>query len=320
MASEVMERVHALPDVRHLKALIPLLIVQTYRFHGFGVTTESALPYGLLMCIVEKAKVVGMSNSKRFLVDVGIQDLPFPMRVRSREHSDGQPTVASINISARIMQRFEARWIDTFIRVLHRHHAEVGIEWLTDNVDDYLDELNASKVRIDFTFPIFVEKITPVSHESCLVRYMCTRSARLYSAHTEATKSLRLEIPCITTYPASSLALSGGLFGQLSVFDIEVESEEVIYPEDLVDMVDRHAVAPLYSFLTEVDQTFIIDQVHSIEKNSVVVTDEVKGELAHNKAITSYTVRCSNFGMLRPYSTFLATEKNKWVPDSGWEE
>ena len=31
-------------------------------------------------------------------------------------------------------------------------------------------------------------------------------------------------------------------------------------------------------------------------------------------------VRCANFGMLRPYSTFLATEKNKWVPDSGWEE
>jgi hypothetical protein len=69
-----------------------------------------------------------------------------------------------------------------------------------------------------------------------------------------------------------------------------------------------------------VDQTFIIDQVHSVEKTSVVVTDEVKGELAHDKAIKSYSVRCSNFGMLRPYSTFLATEKNKWVPDSGWEE
>ena len=261
-----------------------------------------------------------MTSNKRFLVDVGIKDLPFPMKVRSREHPDGQPTVASIDISARIMQRFEARWIDSFIRVLHRQKDEIGTEWLTENVGDYLDELNASRVSVDFTFPFFVEKCTPVSKEHCLVRYMCTRSAKLYSAHTKPTRSLQMEIPCITTYPASSLAESGGLFGQLSIFNIEVESDGDIFPEDLVDIVDKHAVAPLYSFLTDVDQTFIIDHVHSIEKTSVVVTDDVKNELAKDRTISSYTVRCSNFGMLRPYSTFLATEKNKWVPGSGWWE
>ena len=102
--------------------------------------------------------------------------------------------------------------------------------------------------------------------------------------------------------------------------DIEVESDGDVYPEELVDIVDGHAVAPLYSYLTEVDQTYIIDQVHSVEKSSVVVTDEVKDELAQDRALKSYKVRCSNFGMLRPYSTFLATEKNKWVPGSGWWE
>lgn len=261
-----------------------------------------------------------MSNGKRFLVDVGIRDLPFPLKVRSRENSDGQPTVASINISARIMQRFEARWIDSFIRVLHRQRDEIGTEWLTENVDAYLDELNASKVRVDFTFPFFVEKITPVSKERCLVRYMCTRSATLFSAHSKSNRSLQMEIPCITTYPGSSATGSGGLFGQLSIFDIEVESDRDFFPEELVDIVDGRAVAPLYSFLTEEDQTFIIDRVHSTEKTSVVVTDEVKDELAQDRSISSYTVRCSNFGMLRPYSTFLATEKNKWVPGSGWWE
>jgi GTP cyclohydrolase I len=252
------------------------------------------------------------------MVDVGIRDLPFPMRVRSRENPDGQITVASIDISARIMQRFEASWIDAFIRVLHRHKGQIGTEWVTENVEDYLEEVNASKVSVDFGFPFFVEKLTPVSQEECLVRYQCTRSARLFSAHSKPTSHLRMEIPCITTYPASSLSLSGGLFGQLSVFDIELETNDVVFPEDLVDIVDRHAVAPMYSYLTEVDQTYIIDQVHSIEKTSVVVTDEVKSELAHDAAIGSYSVRCSNFCMLRPYSTFLATEKSKWVPDSGW--
>ncbi len=33
-----------------------------------------------------------MSNHKRFLVDVGMQNLPFPMRVVSQAHDDGQYT------------------------------------------------------------------------------------------------------------------------------------------------------------------------------------------------------------------------------------
>jgi GTP cyclohydrolase I len=218
------------------------------------------------------------------------------------------------------MQRFEARWIDSFIGVLHRQKDEIGIEWLTNNVEAYLDELNASKVCVDFTFPFFIEKLTPVSKEHCLVRYMCTRSAKLFSAHSQPTSTLQMEIPCITSYPVSSAPELGGLFGQLSIFDITVESDRDVFPEELVEIVDGHAVAPLYSFLTEEDQKFIIDQVHSIEKTSVVVTDEVKDELAQDRAISSYHVRCSNYGMLRSYSTFLATEKNKWVPGSGWWE
>jgi GTP cyclohydrolase FolE2 len=45
-----------------------------------------------------------MKEKKRFLVDVGIRDLPFPMKVISRENPDGQQTIANISISTRIMR------------------------------------------------------------------------------------------------------------------------------------------------------------------------------------------------------------------------
>jgi hypothetical protein len=61
-----------------------------------------------------------MSMESRFLVDVGLKDLPFPIRVVSRASPEGQPTVATVDIRARIMREFEARWIDTFIQVLTR--------------------------------------------------------------------------------------------------------------------------------------------------------------------------------------------------------
>jgi len=261
-----------------------------------------------------------MVDEGKFLVDVGMRDLPFPMRVISREDQDGQPTIADISISARIMHEFEARWIDTFIQIVHDHRDRIGTATLRVNILDYLKELKAATVRVDFRYPFFVEKQTPISNEKCLVRYMCNYSARVSSIQQEPKIIFGLEVPCITTYPGSAPEKTGGLFGQLSMVDMEIQSQENIYPEDLVDVVDRCALSPVYSFLSEEDQISIIQKVHSEQKSSVVMTDEIKDALAHNRAIDWYSVRCSNFGMLHSYSTIIGTEKSRWIPFSGYEE
>jgi GTP cyclohydrolase FolE2 len=261
-----------------------------------------------------------MTEEKRFLVDVGMKNLPFPMKVLSKANPDGQQTIANISISARIMHEFEARWIDTFIGVLHQHRERIGTKTLRANIADYVTKLSASRVNIDFDYPFFIEKITPKSHEKCLVRYLCRYSVRTPSVRGQTDVIFKIEVPCLTTYPSSKGKQQKGLFGQLSIMDIEIDPKAEIFPEDIVDLVDRHSISPVYSFLTEDDQDYIIDKMHTQEKSSVVVVDEIKEELAHNKDINWYSIRCSNFGMLHTYSTVIGTEKSMWVPFSGYEE
>ncbi len=260
-----------------------------------------------------------MQKEKRFLMDVGMRDLPFPMRVLSKADANGQLTVANISIAARIMGEFEAQWIDKFIRIVHEHRDKIGAKTLRVNVMDYLRELNASMVKVDFDYPFFIEKLTPVSQEKCLVRYLCAYSAKATQIEKEPKIIHMMNIPAITTYPASFSDAPGGLFGQLSMLTIETQSRKDIYPEDLVAIVDQHAVAPVYSYLSSEDQQYIIKKVHSESRSSVVVTDEIKNELARNRDIEWYAVRCANFGMLHSYSTLISTEKSMWVPFSGYE-
>ena len=260
------------------------------------------------------------ADDRRFLVDVGLRDLPFPIRAVSRDQANGQPTIANISINARIMQAFEARWIDKFIHVLHSHRDNIGTSTLRDNLKDYVAELEASALKIDFDYPFFIEKTTPVTGEKCLVRYLCQYSAKTHSVDGPATVTFKIQVPCITTYPASDASRPGGLFGQLSMLDIAVRSQVDVYPEAMVQLVDKHVLASVYSFLGEEDQRFIIDKVHSEEKTSVVVVDEVKKELARDRNIEWYAIDCSNYGMLHSYSTIIRTEKSAWVPFSGFEE
>jgi GTP cyclohydrolase FolE2 len=263
---------------------------------------------------------VHMPEERKFLVDVGIRGVPFPIRVASRTSPDGQPTVANISITARIMREFEARWIDTFIQILHRHRDRIGTKYLGTNILDYYKELNAAVITIDFDCPFFIEKTTPVSKEKCLVRYLCTFSAEARSDRAEPSAILKIEVPVITTYPLSATDKPGGLFGQLSTVKLEVGASSDVFPEDLVEIVDRHALAPTYSFLTEEDQVHIIEKVHSQRKTSVAMVDAIREELARNKSILRYSVLCSNYGMLHSYSTMLATERSMWVPFSSYED
>lgn len=255
-----------------------------------------------------------MKDEKRFMQDVGMSELPFPMKVLSRENTEGQHTIANISIAARIMHEFEARWIDKFIQILHQHRNHIGTESLKANILDYMKELNATKVKVDFNYPFFVEKQTPVTKDPCMVRYQCTYSASVSKSDLKPKVSLKITVPCVTSYPASDLDTPGGLFGQLSRVDLEVQSQKDIFPETLIELVDKHSLVPVYSFLTEEDQAFVIQKVHTEKKSSVVMIDEIKEELANMRDIDGYSVGCSNFGMLHSYTTFIGTAKSMWIP------
>jgi len=257
-----------------------------------------------------------MALENKYLQDVGMKSLPIPLNVFSKVNPDGQPTVANISISARIMQEFRAEWIDTFIQTLHKHGIATTQKSLRSNIMDYLNLLNASAVKIDIEYPFFVEKTTPVSKEKCLVRYQCTYTAKVTSTNNDPTILMKIEIPVITTYPVKLKGSQAGLFAQHSSVTVELESGKDIYPEDVIEIVEKHALSPVYSFLTKADQEFIIAKVHSVEKTSVDMIDGIKTEFAANRNVNWYSVASTNDGILHSYTTFINTEKSNWIPFS----
>jgi len=261
-----------------------------------------------------------MTDQKRFLVDVGMKNLPFPMRVVSQAHDNGQYTIANISINARIMHEFEAIWIDKFIQILHLHREIIGTDNLRKNILDYANALEAKSVKIDFDYPFFVEKLTPITKEKCLVKYNCKYSVKTPSIDENPRILFSMDIPVITTYPTSSKHKVRGLFGQLSTVNVKAESQVDLYPEHLVELVDNCALAPIYSFLLEEDQDYLIEKIHTDEKTSLVMMDEIKNQLSKISEIDWFSVQCSNHGMLHSYSTVIGTEKSWWVPFSGIED
>lgn len=260
-----------------------------------------------------------MVSEKGFLMDVGLDSLPFPIKVISRDNPDGQSTIANISVQARILQEFEARWIDKLIQTLHSHRDRIGTETVGKNIQAYLKQLRATMVIVEFAYPFFMEKLTPISKEKCLVKYQCAYSAQITATSDKPRISFKIRVPIITTYPGSLPGVTGGLLGQLSEIDLEIRLTQEFYPEDLIEIVDRHALVPVYSFLTDEDHSWMIKKIHTESKSSVIATDEIKDELAHIKEIEWYRIKCNNYAMLHHHSTMVGTEKSMWIPFSGYD-
>lgn len=257
-----------------------------------------------------------MTEENKFLQDVGMKSLPIPLTALSKSNPEGQHTIANVSISARIMHDFKAEWIDTFVQTLHKQGIATLQKSLRTNIVEYLKNLKASAVKIDIEYPFFVEKTTPVSKEKCLVRYVCTNTAKITSSCTSPTILFKIEIPVITTYPVRLQDSQRGLFAQTSHVTIELESTKDIFPEDIIEITEKHALSPVYSYLTKDDQEFIINKVHSVEQTSVSMIDEIKKVLASDRDIDWYSVTSTNYGILHSYATFVNIEKSSWIPFS----
>lgn len=261
-----------------------------------------------------------MPEDKRFLVDAGLSDLVYPITVLSRDEPEGQRTVASISVTARLMREFEATWIDRFIQVLHGHRHGIGQSTLRANIRDYLGGIGADSVRVDFRYPFFATKTTPVTCAPCLVKYDCTLSAKLPAIEEEPPVFLRVDVPVLTTYPQHRADSPCGLFGQASIVTVEVHGGKDVYVEDLAELVESHALAPVYSYLSQEDQTHLIGRIHSEERTSVAMVDGIRADLARRRDLDWFSVSSRNHGMLHTYSTTIGTEKSLWIPYSGGDE
>jgi GTP cyclohydrolase IB len=249
-------------------------------------------------------------------VDAGFQGLPFPMRVPSRANREGQATVADISISARIRGVHEGEWIHQIMRILHEHRDRIGVSTLRINIMDYLLQLDADMVRVDFKYPFFIEKLTPVSREKCLVCYPCSYSARVPSVTGSPRIFFSVTVPVLTSFPAPALYGYNSPPTQVSRLEIETESLVDIFPEDLVALADTHALSPVYSFLTSEDQAYVIDRLATQRKDVETVIEGISNELSRNRSLASYAIRSHSGATLFSYDTLLSADKRMLVPAS----
>jgi GTP cyclohydrolase I len=257
--------------------------------------------------------VQSQPDGRRIEIDrVGVSELLYPIVVLDRDHGR-QHTTARITMSVNLPHHFKGTHMSRFIDVLNRHRGEVTMHTLPVVLEDLRRHLEAEKARIEVRFPYFLERRAPVSGARALMDYECI----FVGEHNGRLQDfvLGVRVPVTSLCPCSKTIAEYGAHNQRGHLSIEVRGmrrgdggTELIWIEELIDVAERSASAPIYALLKREDERHVTMQAYD---NPVFVEDMVRNvaqRLQADDRVAWFLVMAENQESIHNHNAFAQIE------------
>lgn len=247
------------------------------------------------------ADVQGSADGRNIAIDhVGIKDLRHPVKVTDR--SGTQNTVASVNMYVALPPCDKGTHLSRFVDVLQGHRGAISVSSFNGLLAQLSGRLDAPKGRIELTFPYFVNKRAPVSGVRSMIDYAVTLIGEI--DHGTRDSAVKIVVPVTSLCPCSKAISEYGAHSQRAHVTIEVRSDESIFIEELIDMVESRASSELYGLLKRTDEKFITEKAYDNPKFVEDVVRDVADAFNHDRRITRYSVSVENFESIHNHSAY----------------
>lgn len=236
---------------------------------------------------------------------VGVKGIRHPVIVKDR--SGGvQPTVADFNMYVRLPHDFKGTHMSRFVEILSAQERAISVESFREMLFEVASRLGAETGYIEMSFPYFIEKYAPVSGVRSLMDYNVTFLGRVSDGVD--SHSTRVVVPATSLCPCSKKISAYGAHNQRAHITLTVESKEMIWIEELIDIAEQHASSQVYSVLKRPDEKFVTEQAYDNPKFVEDLARDVAVSLNADARVTSYVVEVENFESIHNHSAYALIE------------
>jgi len=270
------------------------------------------------MARTELPDLQNKKDSRGIAIDrVGVKGLRYPISVLDRKNKK-QSTVAEVQLSVNLPHHFKGTHMSRFIEVLNQYRGEMTMRNIPTLLERLRKRLEAESAHIKIQFPYFIEKEAPVSAMKGLMDYSCTFEGEISDGVNDFL--LEVQIPATSLCPCSKEISDYGAHNQRSILTLRVRSQEgadgkplLIWIEDLVDLAEKAASAPVFPLLKREDERWVTMQAYD---NPAFVEDilrEVAGSLQKDSRVKWFHAHVENFESIHNHSAFAELEWERGV-------
>ncbi|MFV8752221.1 GTP cyclohydrolase FolE2 [Nannocystaceae bacterium ST9] len=247
------------------------------------------------------------------LDQVGVSGLHHPIVVLDRA-SEKQRTIARITMSVALPREQKGTHMSRFVEVLNDHHGEVTMRTVPAILRDLRARLDATRARIELTFPYFLERVAPVSRARALMDFEASFIGTSDAKHDDFV--LKVKVPVTSLCPCSKAISKYGAHNQRGYVTVSVRSypaegdtlPQIVWIEELVSLAESCASAPVYPLLKRPDEQHVTEQAYD---NPVFVEDMVRNaaqRLQDDPRIAWFHVHAENHESIHNHSAFAEVE------------
>ncbi len=248
-------------------------------------------------------------DSRKLAIDkVGIKAIRHPVRIQERSGAV-QHTIATFNMYVGLPHHFKGTHMSRFVEILEAHEREITVESFLAMLKEMVDKLEAEEGYNQMSFPYFIEKQAPVSRVKSLMDYDVTFTGEVRGGKQRFT--MKVVVPVTSLCPCSKEISERGAHNQRSHVTVSARTNDFVWIEEIVDLVEKQGSSELYGLLKRPDEKFVTERAYDNPKFVEDLVRDVAAVLNLDERIDAYVVESENFESIHNHSAYALIERNK---------
>jgi len=240
---------------------------------------------------------------------VGVRGVRHPMML---DLGQGQavPTVAQWELTVALPPEEKGTHMSRFVALLEQYRRQAMTPaGFVQMAQAMLPLLNAGRGDISASFPVFLEKIAPVSGVASLMDYTVGWTARV-SVDARPEFELSVMVPVTSLCPCSKAISEYGAHNQRSHVTVQAvfaDPSAVDLP-GLIRRIEDQASCELWGLLKRTDEKYVTEQAYDNPKFVEDLVRDVAVSVRSLPGVLRYRIEAENFESIHNHSAYASVE------------
>jgi GTP cyclohydrolase IB len=238
---------------------------------------------------------------------VGVRGVRYPIVVLDRAN-ERQHTIGDFTLTVDLPADFKGTHMSRFLEALNENEGEINIHALPKMLKRMRERLHAEKAHVEVTFPFFVKKVAPVTGKE---GWMDFEGGFIAESNGSDDLVISVKVPVATLCPCSKEISKYGAHNQRGMVSVKVRAKDLVWLEEIVEMIENSASCALYPVLKRPDEKFVTEKAYENPRFVEDVVREVATAFMNDDRITWFEVEVENFESIHAHNAYAYLSRTK---------
>lgn len=240
---------------------------------------------------------------------VGVRRVRYPFTIQI--DGQAQPTVADWELTVALPAEEKGTHMSRFIALLEEHrHRPVDLAAYCQMAVHMLELLDARQGEIQAEFPIFINKVAPISKVNSLLDYRVRWIVQANAEQAQPIEALTVQVtvPVTSLCPCSKEISQYGAHNQRShvIVDMHLDPESLatFNLTELISGVEAQGSCQLWGLLKRTDEKYVTEHAYENPKFVEDLVRDVAVYLNGVQGVQAYRIEAENFESIHNHSAY----------------